>query len=87
MTRRHWSRSARTLRSDPIPVIGGYSIDLYCRYETGEFAHDSIEHGHGVASFAGHNEANCLKQARQAGWIIHRDNTVTCPHCAGRRKP
>lgn len=61
----------------PIPVIGKYSLDLYCRYHN-----DGHDYGEFPHQFVGRSEGNCRRRARNRGWILHQDHTATCPKCA-----
>jgi len=35
-------------------------------------------------TFEGAASTECIKQARKAGWVLHRDGRCTCPWCAGK---
>ena len=65
-------------------IVGGYSLDLYCRFHQASGGKDAGARPHswnrGIASFAGHNENDCKKQARKARWKFNRGDVV-CPDC------
>lgn len=65
------------LRDDPTHCPSGFSFDLYCKYETGDYAHDSQ-----IGEIHGPTERDARKLLRQSGWVLHRDRTATCPSCA-----
>jgi hypothetical protein len=70
-------------------IVGCYTVHLYCDSET----HEGYlsEFGYSVKTpdgykrvpheFAGKNEAECLRQARDMGWRITRDRQTFCPFC------
>jgi hypothetical protein len=60
---------------DPSHYAAGYSLDLYC-----DSAVDSWKHRH-CSSYYGQTFAQCAKDARSEGWVIHKDRTATCPVC------
>lgn len=64
------------LQENPIVWIGGYTLQLYCKY-------DNINHSYGEFphEFVGHRREMCMRIARSRGWIIHKDGTTTCPKC------
>lgn len=66
------------LRDDPLPVVEGWAMDLYCRYTVG-VGHDIDTHG---VSIGGNDRADARRQAKNMGWVLHRDGTATCPRCA-----
>lgn len=58
-----------------MPVVRGYSMGLYCdcrmcNQPRGSFSTTK------VTGFAGENFRDCLKQAKQAGWVFKERNTV-----------
>ena len=65
---------------EPLLVVGGYTLDLYCKYENREHAWSGQHPGFGE-SFYGQTYGECAAAARAAGWAIHRDRTATCPCC------
>jgi hypothetical protein len=70
--------SKPVLRPNPLPVVEGWAMDLYCKY-TADVIHDIDTHG---VSYGGHTRADARAQAKEAGWILHRDGTATCRRCA-----
>lgn len=61
---------------------GAYSLDLYCDHINPDHSYNEFPHG-----IVGHNARDCRRQAKAAGWVIHRDMTATCPKCIARLKP
>lgn len=66
-------------------IASGYSMDLYCEA-------DGHQHGYneGQAQFFGETWADCARQAREAGWRIHKQRReCICPKCVkqGLRLP
>lgn len=65
-------------------IVGGYSLDLYCRYaKTSNGAEaGSVDHawGTGSGSYAGASKTDCYRQAMKRGWLF-KGGDVTCPHC------
>lgn len=61
---------------DPIQYASGYSLDLYC---------DQDKHppaiGTYMETFTGETFGQCARDARRKGWVIHKDQTSTCPFC------
>ncbi|WNL50808.1 hypothetical protein RPALISO_221 [Ruegeria phage RpAliso] len=74
----------RTLNPNPLQYAGGYSLDLYCKFDVvkdddgGYFHHRDASGAH----FYGETRGEAMRAARAAGWTIHRDRTATCPSCA-----
>lgn len=69
-------------------VVGGYTLDLYCDTGGDDFGawcpHRPVTQSL-FASYAGHNERDCLRQARRAGWKLRENNTKAfCPACSKR---
>ena len=71
-------------------IVGCYSVHLYCDGEghegfliDGAYMVKSPDGEYvGVAhEFAGKNERECLRQAREVGWRITRDRETFCPFC------
>lgn len=64
-------------------IVGGYTMDLYCdNGRPGDGTHPWSMYEK-PTEFAGHNRAACVKQARDAGWIIdERNRRCYCPTCA-----
>jgi hypothetical protein len=66
----------------PTQYACGYTLDLYCDRQTKEYMHNS-DFPH---SFFGETFADCARQARARGWVIHRKTrTATCPRCTIRK--
>jgi len=67
--------------------IGGYTMDLYCRYS--EVDTDKIDTVHSLREFPhefyGETRGVCAKEARERGWVFNRDGNVTCPKCAKKK--
>lgn len=68
-------------QDQPMHYASGYTLDLYC---------DHFNPGHPLGAspyqFYGQTFAECAKQARDKGWVIHRKTrTATCPLCNPRR--
>ena len=63
-------------------IIGGYTLDLYC--DKAKIMHDPIhtfdEFPH---QFTGHTHSQCVKQARDKGWLLGRKMDL-CPKCSGK---
>ena len=57
-----------------MPVVSGYSIDLFC--DCRECNTPRLCGNTPVAQFAGENFRDCLRQAKQAGWVFKERNTV-----------
>lgn len=57
-----------------MPVVSGYSIDLYC--DCRECNKPRLCGNTPVSQFAGENFRDCLRQAKQAGWVFKERNTV-----------
>ena len=63
------------LVSAPVPCPYGFSIDMYCKW-------DNPAHEWGqIVNFYGRDRAETFRQFRAAGWVLHKDNTATCPQC------
>ena len=73
-------------------IVGAYTVDLYCDDpKHGEQATFSSGVIHVRVSdtnwaplsnqFSAQTERECLRQARQAGWIFKRNREVICPLC------
>ena len=64
----------------PLHYASGYTLDLYCD-------HHNDDHGFnaGPTTYFGETFAECAKQARKEGWVLHKDQTATCPKCTGRK--
>jgi hypothetical protein len=66
------------LLANPIFWAGAYSLHLYCKYENAQHGFDEFPHE--IYDCQTYGEA--ASKARSLGWILHRDNTATCPKCA-----
>lgn len=58
-------------------LAGGYCLDLYCKYKNPAHVYAEFPH-----QFTAELGSTCRADAKKAGWLIHRDNTATCPKCA-----
>ena len=72
-------------------IVGSYSLTLYCKHgsvgaDDGCKAPGTVRLAQSRAEYHGPEEAYCRKLARQHGWVLHKDETATCPWCSGRRK-
>ena len=57
-------------------IVGGYTLHLYCdRDPCGLSPLDS------PGEFSGTTKRVAYREARDAGWKIGRNDTVTCPTC------
>lgn len=70
---------------DPLPVVGGYTLDVYCDHENDDHEHSAFWPGR-VDTFYGETKGECMRAARRRGWTIRRDHTATCPICSGKRR-
>ena len=71
----------------PNQYAGCYTINLYCDVQCGAVncGHSDIEEP--MAEFIGETFAECAREARKAGWQIHRKTrTATCPRCVRLKK-
>lgn len=71
---------------EPICVVGGYSLDLYCQYVSfeGGAVVDAAGHEYGEFphQYTGQTFSQCVKKARADGWIINTARyTAACPKC------
>lgn len=57
---------------------GAYDLHLYCKWSNPE--HEFDEFPHQPTEVQTYGEA--VAKARSWGWVIHRDQTGTCPKCA-----
>lgn len=72
-------------------IIGGYTVHLYCDNEKAKHRLRQLDGAYHMSvagvefdyEFAGRNEAQCLRQAKNTGWRISRDKIVICPVCSG----
>lgn len=82
------------MNDTPYRIASGYTLDLYCKnncittFAAGP-SDGSVRINTALASYFADGK-NCYaevrKQARAEGWILHKDNTATCPECNKRRK-
>lgn len=70
------------LRERPEFCPSAYSFHAYCKYENPDHAFDEFPHEPNAVQTYG----EAVRALRSYGWIIHRDNTATCPKCAKRLK-
>jgi hypothetical protein len=63
------------LLTSPVPCPHGYTIDMYCKW-----ANPAHEWGK-EESFYGRDRGDVFRQLREVGWVLHKDNTATCPLC------
>jgi hypothetical protein len=66
-----------TRKASPQFIASGYSLDLYCSYKNAEHKHAEFPH-----NYSCEDKKDAYKNAKQAGWVIHKDRTATCPKCA-----
>lgn len=67
-------------------IVGGYSLHLYCDYPDDDWRHLDL----GKVEIAGHNEADCKRQAKAKGWSLDFGlYKALCPGCKaqGRKLP
>jgi hypothetical protein len=69
---------APVLSPHPEYCPGTYDLDLYCKYENPDHRWDEFPWN--VCEFQTYGQSAAW--ARSQGWILHRDNTATCPKCA-----
>ena len=62
-------------------IIGGYSLDLYC--DTDNPKHNEQRNfGNDKISVGGNTQADAVRVARRAGWIINwKTGEARCPIC------
>lgn len=67
---------------NPCMYASGYTLDLYCDHENPTHSHMMFPH-----TFIGENFAECAREAKLGGWVIHKaTRTATCPKCASVKK-
>ena len=66
-----------TLLPHPNAYASGYLLHLYCKWLNAAHVYDEFPH-----EYTGEYGPDVFREARQQGWIIHRDRTATCPKCA-----
>lgn len=67
--------------SNPNPYAGCYSLELYCDHLNDDHVYNEFPH-----TYTNEFGSACRSIARSEGWIIHRNNTATCPKCSGIKK-
>jgi len=68
-------------------IVGGYSLHLYCDGARHAELHPN-KLGSLDAEFAGHDEADCNRQARRKGWRLNKQQgKAYCPACIKARSP
>jgi len=75
-------------------IVGGYSLDLYCDNQNSCRKHYQLDNSVLLIDnkqfcyhFAGNNFTECVKQAKQDGWIVDRKRSIClCPICSGKIK-
>jgi len=66
----------------PTQYASGYSLDLYCDRRNERHPFRAFPQ-----QFTGETFAECAREARHRGWVIHRKlRTATCPTCTGTRQ-
>lgn len=63
--------------ANPTPLAGCYDLHLYCDHENPDHGWDEFPH-----AYTDEFGSACRAEARRDGWVIHRDNTATCPKCS-----
>lgn len=70
---------------EAIPFSSGYTLDLYCcECQPGKWNGANPKETYfwdGPKSYS-----IVRKQARKAGWILHKDGYATCPECNKKEK-
>lgn len=56
----------------------GYTLDVYCAC----WGKPPSYEDQGTGSYFGETKGEAFRMARADGWILHRDDTSTCPKCA-----
>jgi len=69
------------VRDDPIAYVGGYHLDVYCKWDVPHYGDESWTQTVHAATVR-----LALIQVRRWGWVIHKDGTGTCPDCKKRLK-
>jgi len=69
------------LSKNPMQFVGCYVMHLYC---------DRVNPDHGWKEFpceiTGNNFSQACAKAVLSGWVLHADNTTTCPKCSGVKR-
>jgi len=73
----------KLVKLDPPPQYAdGFTLDLYCDHDNDLHRWREFPH-----SMYGRTFADCAKQARDDGWVIHTSTrTATCPKCSGKKR-
>lgn len=59
--------------------VSCYVMDLWCDLDR---PNDS---GHGgEMEFTGPTRADCVRQAKQSGWVFRHNGIIVCPKCSGK---
>lgn len=66
-------------------IVGGYQLDLYCRFSPVSLGADpdrpfDRRHYRMLAQFCGDSRRETMRAARAAGWKFYKGD-VTCPEC------
>lgn len=73
---------------EPIPFEspeycpGAYVMHFYCKYKNEDHRHTDQWPGLMEEADQVETRGEAVRQMREAGWIVHRDGTATCPLCA-----
>ena len=68
-----------------MPAIGGYALHLYCDNDKNtDDVWDGVHEYGRPLELTGCNFSECRREARQLGWVFHKDKTVSCPKCSGK---
>jgi hypothetical protein len=66
-------------------IARGYSIHIYCDRDVHCLSERQSPES---AEYDGEEKAECLNQARKAGWHFRANHYVVCKHCwAGGHRP
>lgn len=64
--------------------VGGYSMHLYCdntdqKWPDGKHGFEQFPE-----EFDAETRGQCVRAARQKGWLFKKDGTHLCPKCSGK---
>ena len=59
---------------------GIYDLDLYCDRQNRQHGFEEFPH-----VYTDEYGARARKAARKDGWVWHRDGTLSCPMCSGKK--